>query len=787
MTISASLTWDSNIAAGATADAAAVRALSEAIKASGAAQSALGAAAANAAAGVQALKGAQAQQAAAAASAAAQNAAMARIIQLQAKGEQDRARIVAQGGQQRVAAEQAAAAQQAAIASQSAAKLEAIEAKHVAKMGELAAKEAADARKAAGAKGAAGGGNVLGAFNSLSGASGVADAAEKMIDMAAQSAGPVGQAVAVAAKIAVKTANMIHEALDQAAHVVMGLGQAGIGLVFAATSARESLVGSFEAMGRSHDQSEALYKKIVAISIATGRDKSAIAGEFKRLAAAGFKDDQLPAIATMLADVSQVQGESKAKQLEKIFEKINAHGSLDKRAMTALASQGHSEKAINEALAKALNKPVADIPALIKSGKVSAATAEAAIAKVVEGKVSGAAMKEANSTLGLIARIKIAFEEMFALDGAKMTPVKNFLQGILANIAGPEGEKLRGAVENLFGSIFETAFGDLNKSDAVKDAFKQITAGVNEAAAAVRSLRPEVQALLALFKQSMHDGTIKDLVAFGKEGLRQKMHETAVDAKKEKLKLKAYEHPGEAAKDVGQGAWDSVKMVGRWATGQKQPWEETGAGGPANDNAGTKAGPAAAKAGKASKAALGALDAGDAGPQAAAGIPDILNTSMSDQMGETGQGIGGALNAGMAQGIADTMQQAVDAGGASAQAIIERVRAVLRTHSPSEVFEEIGGNVSQGLAGGIAGDAHHAVKAAGAMAGGTVDAAASGFGPSSAAGGKGKGGGGPVTLNFHEGAIKIGAGASKGGDDKALARMIAEEIHAEFRRTYEAA
>jgi phage-related protein len=457
MTIAAQLEYGSEIAAGAKKDASAINALVESLS-----KLSAGTAKATQAQTVEAKIAAQVsmqREALAAKSLAAQNAAVAKLITAQQKRDADLLKIEAKGAQDRLTAETKA------------------EQKRL----ELAQKSANDIAKVK-AKGATSSPS-RGPSMTPSTSAGTAYAPPETSAMAGMAAGALAAVAAYALSLA-------HQAVAYADELL----HKGAEMAIKATTFREDMVGAFEAMGKSSVQSERLYKQAIDLSIKLGRDPGILAAEFKRLSAAGYKDNQIAGIAKMLADVGSVKGEAKAKALETLLEKTNAKGTIDKGTISGLVKQGVSQKALYEELAKVLHKPVADIPDLVKKGKISADEAIGAITKVVEKGVSGAAAKMAESVPALITRIKLAFASLF--DSVDTKPIKDALKKILEMLTGPAGTQLKKSIGSLFGSIFELIFGPISKGDRIASVFAAISAGIQKVANFIKAVTPGVHGFI---------------------------------------------------------------------------------------------------------------------------------------------------------------------------------------------------------------------------------------------------------------------------------------------------
>ena len=599
--------------------------------------------------------------------------------------------------------------------------------------------------------------------------------------------------VMVAARTAVRAVTAVGEevyaAYQKAAAIIESLGMAGGRMALNATAAHDELVGVFEAEGKSAKQSEAIYQQITKQAIATGRSKEILSAEFKRLGAAGFKDDAIPALTKMLGDESALKGEGKAKALEMLLTKVQNQGSLSKATYGAFTKQFGSQDALNKELAKELNRKPSDIAAMLKKGEINSAIAEKAMAKVVENQIGGAAMAKANTVLGLIGRIQMALQELFVLDDKTQAPVKEFLGNVLGELT-KFGPALKDAANEVFSAAFGTAFDGLNSKGGKKQMdgiFKAIIKGAKMAAAEIRALKKPVDDLVAALDKMTKKGkdghsALDNLVKAGGMVAKEKIGEGSDTVKA--TAAKAAIATGRST-DLTGGS-ETVQMVRRHVD------DTTGAAGSGKIltdgiiNALTGGGLSAVQSIK------GLMGSSDDSAAAAAGgkgltpanAPLFMNggglpgggeaqaatvaPSAAGDLTAQGADIGGALDAGMAQGITAGGPAATAAAGAVADSVAAKARASLQTHSPSELFRNIGLNVSEGLALGIQGGVHRAVAATGslakgvAVAGGGVHIPLAG-GAANSNGGGGAGGG-AVTIIVQI-VPKPGASAAEQGQD----------------------
>lgn len=705
-----------------------------------------------------------AQEKAIAASAAAQqaalnakdiaqkNAAMARLVQIQAKGSADIATAAAKGEQQRLAIAAKAAADIEKAAAKEAADTEKSEEKRV----KIAAKAAADIIKA----------KKKEADERKKLAREAEEAEEKAAatQRAAARTGVKGEFIGKAEDMfggpQLAVASRVLGVYEAIAGKMASLVEKGAELAIQAASFRDAMTGAFQGMGKSAAASDALYEKAMTLAVATGRDPNLIAAEFKKLTAAKFKDSQLPAIAKMLADVSDVKGEGKANQLEKLLEKTQAKGSLDNRVVSALVNQGVSQKELYEQLAKVLHKPVADIPGLIKTGKIDAATAIDAISKVVERGVGGVADKIANTIPALVMRIKIALSTLF--DKVDVTPVKAALQQILKLITGPEGKALKQNITDLFSNLFALIGGVATKGGVIKGVFNTVSGAIRTVADVIKAITPGALGLVDGLKEGWK--SVSPAISAALTPLRGVLSMLGQGGKS-----------GDTWKTVGKviGALAAIFITVGAAT---VTFVGTVIGGGILLLKGIFA-VVGGIIGAAYSIAVTVIKIGSSIKKAITDAITIVILSVGKM-----RAAGGNLIGGLTSGIVAGMSKAVAAAGKVAAAVIARVKSILGIRSPSTVFADIGANTVGGFTNAVNGNAGKASAAAANMAKGAANAArgaVGGFGPSgTAGGGRSPGSGGGMVLNIAPGAIVI-HGA---GDGKAAGKAAIDELSSYVRR-----
>lgn len=562
-------------------------------------------------------------------------------------------------------------------------------------------------------------------------------------------AGPIAAGAAVVVAAAETARSKLHEFRMEAIALAETIGVLGGTLIAEGTSGKESFIASMEGMGKTSKQAEILYRQIAHEAIETGRSKDEIAAEYKRLANAGYKAAELEGLSKMLGDLKSTAGEGAAGKVEKALEKVKTKGSLDKGAVQALVKAGVSQQALYAELAKVLKKPVADIPGLIKAGKVDSDAAIEAITKTVEKKVGGAASKQADTILSLVARIKTAALEMFVLEDAQVKPLKNALRNVLAGIVGPAGAELKKAFGGLALTTFDTLLGPLAGDKGVRDLAdfaRGATEAMGEIKTAIGEVKPEVQELVRMARELVKSGELKSIAAYVKYMVQSeigKLKGTIAEADERIRMLKEAERAEKLVKDLGVNPGERNKGGGVGFLGKKVDVSNAfpAPGDAANDNL----------------------------------IPGLGD--VADKMPDASSPIGKNIADGMIQGIEEGSPEVVAAAEAMAERALEAAKARLGIHSPSTEFAEVGGFADQGMAKGMATGGHSA-KAAAGMAGGALGAAQAATNGATGAGGgaPANSSGGPlvvVNLTVGAGATAAEAAAGKAEVDKGLPRWLA--------------
>ena len=405
------------------------------------------------------------------ASEAAAEMAATRIAILAEKGEQDR-----------VTGAEKAAAQIEAIEAKKQAQLELLAAKGEQASTARSEREAAQIQKAADKS--AEKSRAAWAKSNVDGQNAQAESDQK--DQ--QATGDAAQAVAdVVAKIVAKIAQVTLDLLEAGAQIAIDAG-----------SFRETSELAFEALTGSAADGAALYEKALDLADKVGLSKEAVENKIAKLMTAGFSSEGALAAIKAVADATQVLGETAGNKLNTTLMKIEAGDKFDARNLSALKSMGIETSAIYDKLGKSLGKSQTEVAALVKAGKITADQGVAAIEAVVAEKFGGIAEKAGQTLPRIFGDIHDEFERLF--DKVDTGPLKKLFGGVSSMLTGPEGEKLRAAVNDLFGNLFAMIGGSFDAGQ-MKGLFNDAAAGIARFGAFVKDITPGVSGFIKGFIQ----------------------------------------------------------------------------------------------------------------------------------------------------------------------------------------------------------------------------------------------------------------------------------------------
>ena len=575
--------------------------------------------------------------------------------------------------------------------------------------------------------------------------------------------GPEGEAAAAVLSV-----------VEKIVGAVAGLLKAGADIAIASGTFREDTVLAFEGLLGGEQAAAALYEKALDLSDKTGLSKEAVVAKLQKQISAGVSEaDALREVNTIAAATLGL-GEGKASKIDSLLTKIAATDKVSSRVFESLGVAGIAADDLYAKLGATTGKTRKELELLAKQGKLSSAQVSDAIQGVVEDKFGKLRDKAGQTIPRILGDIQDEFTRLFdkvtGTEGAGQ--FKGLLSGFSDMLTGPEGEKLRGAFNELFGNIFGMLGGavDLKTASGV---FDQVAAAIQRVGEFVKDITPGVQGfakgLLAGFSQMGPIlSTLPSLlmsITGGVGGL------------------------GTLFEYAGKGI---AYFIGALVLGA-----EIFAffGGILLTIVGTVVAGVAALLGALGSAAFAVYDFFAGIPAAVSGAGDTLSLAASDA--------GGNIVDGLAGGIRAKAGAVADAVVAAASNAIAAAKRILGIASPSRVFAQIGDFTAQGFAIGIDGAANDVVDSARAMArdaagaasavammgpssiapGAASNANASGAGGSAGAGAAASaGGGGGRVYQFHfaAGAVVIQASSAAAGKEAgdafyARVRELAEQ------------
>jgi hypothetical protein len=514
----------------------------------------------------------------------------------------------------------------------------------------------------------------------------------------------------------------VKQVIDSVFEIEKELGVAGAKMAVLQSSKREVQGTAFKKLGGDYDAT-------VKMALKLGINEDEAIADAKKLLNAGFSKSEIPVLMRIKAgmDVEGLDGSALFKKLEslKLGSKI---GSKD---IEGLKKLGVDTKAVYAEIAKKMGTDVPTAMAKVKKGAVDSKVAVEAIETATTKQFGGMADIVGNSVPALLARLKGDFEHLF--DGVSMDPIKKVLHNILAEIEGGGGAKLKAGINDIFASA-GVALGGLQSKGGVAHIFDEMAAAAHRAAAAIRALKPTVDALLSVLKALDKSGAAKNAIETAKKVAQAKAQEAAYEADLAAAKARIGAGKGSVL-DYTKVATDPFKMDFEKRRLGKEMLDEASKKGPANDNG---------------AAATAANDNG-------AASSDAANAAMQDGSADAGA----ALPNGMADGIRANESAAITAAEEMAENALAAAKAKLGVASPSKEFGKVGANNAEGMAGGME-DHPGPARAGAAMASSALAGASGGASPAAMmAGGAGGGaGGGSHSVSI---TLKVEGGGGGGG------------------------
>lgn len=570
---------------------------------------------------------------------------------------------------------------------------------------------------------AAGGGSGGGIADMLGGAGGGAG------EGAGAMAGGLA-AGAAAAAVVLKIVESIAAALKRAAEFALDLAIRGSELAIQMSSFKHETLESFTHLTGSSAEADRLFEKMQKISDVTGEAPSAVMGRLKKLLADGFKEDEASRIMTDAADIAADRGEASAQKFQTVIETLKNKGTADKSFLSKGVKAGLDQGDIYAALASRTHKSIEAVKADLKSGRVAADDAIAALEAASEKRFGGAAQRQADSDpLLQFASVKKNLGRMF--EDIDLSPIAGALKNVNDVLGGGAGAELKSAFKDLFGGIFDGLFGELKGGDAkqkMTDFIRNVAEGVRGAASVARAVAPVMKAIVGFGLSAAVAGArlfagVMDVVGGVAEALSGPLEAVAGA-------IRVVTGVFDSAVDMISAAWGGISDI---------------------------------------FSAAGSIfsDAFDAVSEVVTGFLDIGSQMIDGLIEGIDAGAAGVVDA-----IIGTVSGAVDAA-----------KAFLGIASPSKAFAQMGAFSAQGFAGGIAANDGAPAAASAAMAQRSVAAAT--YGAASAGNGaapaSGDAGGPSVTMHFSP-VIHVTAEDAEGG--KKAGEAAAKAAEGAFRTQF---
>ena len=267
---------------------------------------------------------------------------------------------------------------------------------------------------------------------------------------------------------------------------VMGAGRlaiAGARWMGDSLAFRENTLISLEAILGSKQAAEDMFKKATAFAAKTPFSSQQVVSAFEKLAAAGFRGDQLEKMMTSVGDFAGTEA-AKVDRALLVIAQIKGKGKLQGEELMQLAEMGLPMGKMLEALAKSMGKTTEEVQKLMSAGKITADQGIGALMATIQGTFGGRMEKASNSLTGLWSTLMAAPEDILFAQGDKMNamiePIKGLVKKVIA-VLSPDsaGGKLLGDmfvrvgnaigfIADAFGKIdFEKWFGKIG--DIIKD------------------------------------------------------------------------------------------------------------------------------------------------------------------------------------------------------------------------------------------------------------------------------------------------------------------------------
>jgi len=489
---------------------------------------------------------------------------------------------------------------------------------------------------------------------------------------------------------------------------------AGAQLAIDASSFKEDSIMALKHLVGTQAEATALFEKADELAGRLGLEDAKVVGQLQKLIASGFSASTALAAVEAAANLAAARGEASAEAFTSLLSTIEAKGKFDTGAISKLAKAGVRTEDIYNQLAKTLHKSRSEIEAMVKAGKIDAATGIEAATAVINEKFGGAAAESANTFSKLLFRLKDALGDLF--QDVDIGPLKDALKAVLTAINGPAGAEVKAGINHFFGAIFKvigSLFDGPEGAKRLEETLHSAARAFELAAKVVEVAGPILVTMIQLFVDACNlanDG--KDLIVGAFEAIA-----SVFDF------LDGVVSEGVALFVAGITAlWDF--LVG---------------------------------------AVTGIVDT-------VTGLPESIDAALSgvgESLLASASGIGTSIIDGLVAGIVGGASAVVSAISSVASGAIDAAKSALGIHSPSDVFANLGHFTAEGFGEGLAANDSPNVEAAAMLDVPTVQgAAAAGMASGRQAAPAGDGGAKVIQIHVH------------GGDTDKVKRTVYEAIEA---------
>ncbi|WP_394845189.1 tape measure protein [Pendulispora brunnea] len=252
----------------------------------------------------------------------------------------------------------------------------------------------------------------------------------------------------------------------------IGLGVLGADFALDAFSFKENVTAGFSTLLKSDDAAKRVMADAIQFASVTPFETQDVLESYRKLLVAGFKEDELRPVMTVVGDVGGAFGTEAMGSVIRGLQQIRSKGKLQGEEIMQLSEAGVGSGAIFDALASKLGKTREEVQKLVSAGKVDSQTGIAAILESITNTVSGGKAgslmdKQSQTISGLFSTLKSKpFEFFIALDEQKiLAPVKNFI-ATLSVVLDPKsaiGARLIAFLQTI-GEALSSVFGSSNSS-----------------------------------------------------------------------------------------------------------------------------------------------------------------------------------------------------------------------------------------------------------------------------------------------------------------------------------